>query len=133
MVVNVLANDSDVDGDTLSITAANSSNGAVSFAGSNITFTPAQDFNGPALVTYTISDGNGNSDSANLTVDVQADNDAPVAADDSANTNEDNDVIIDVLHPARPNSVPFTIHTKLLSLCRLKVSLCGIIFRDLTI
>lgn len=97
VVVNVLANDSDVDGDTLSITAANSSNGAVSFAGSNITFTPAQDFNGPALVTYTISDGNGNSDSANLTVDVQADNDAPVATNDSANTNEDNDVIIDVL------------------------------------
>ncbi|MHC6648279.1 tandem-95 repeat protein [Alteromonas sp. HB246098] len=97
VVVNVLANDSDVDGDSLSITAANSSNGAVSFAGSNITFTPAQDFNGPALVTYTISDGNGNSDSANLTVDVQADNDAPVATNDSANTNEDNDVIIDVL------------------------------------
>lgn len=97
VVVNVLANDSDVDGDTLSITAVNSSNGAVSFAGSNITFTPAQDFNGPALVTYTISDGNGNSDSANLTVDVQADNDAPVATNDSANTNEDNDVIIDVL------------------------------------
>lgn len=97
VVVNVLANDSDVDGDTLSITAANSSNGAVSFAGSSITFTPAQDFNGPALVTYTISDGNGNSDSANVTVDVQADNDAPVATNDSANTNEDNDVIIDVL------------------------------------
>ncbi len=33
VVVNVLTNDSDVDGDTLSITAANSSNGAVSFAG----------------------------------------------------------------------------------------------------
>jgi hypothetical protein len=97
VLVNVLANDSDVDGDSLSITAANSSNGSVSFAGSNITFTPAQDFNGPALVTYTISDGNGNSDSANLTVDVKADNDAPVATNDSANTNEDNDVIIDVL------------------------------------
>lgn len=97
VTVNVLANDSDVDGDTLSITAANSSNGAVSFAGSNITFTPAQDFNGPALVSYTITDGNGNSDSANLTVDVQADNDAPVAANDSANTNEDTNVIVDVL------------------------------------
>jgi len=97
VTVNVLANDSDVDGDTLSITAANSSNGAVSFAGSNITFTPAQDFNGPALVSYTITDGNGNSDSANLTVDVQADNDAPVAANDSANTNEDSNVIVDVL------------------------------------
>ena len=97
VTVNVLANDSDVDGDTLSITAANSGNGAVSFAGSNITFTPAQNFNGPALVSYTITDGNGNSDSANLTVDVQADNDAPVAANDSANTNEDTNVIVDVL------------------------------------
>jgi hypothetical protein len=47
---------------------------------------PAADFNGSARIAYTISDGNGGTASAVLTVTILAVNDAPVALDDSAST-----------------------------------------------
>src|SRR5439155_1659514 len=53
-----LANDSDVDGDSLTITSATATNGTVVIVGgTNLLFTPAPDFNGTATITYTISDG----------------------------------------------------------------------------
>ena len=45
--------------------------------------------------TTTISDGNGGSDSATVTVDVTCLNDAPVAVDDTASGTEDMPVTID--------------------------------------
>ncbi|MGH1368912.1 MAG: Ig-like domain-containing protein, partial [Maritimibacter sp.] len=49
-------------------------------------------------ITYTISDGNGGTDSATVTVTVTEDPDqAPVAEDDTATTPEDTPVVIDVL------------------------------------
>jgi VCBS repeat-containing protein len=97
--VAVLAGDSDVDqGDTLSVTSCSgASNGAVVLNGNNCEFTPSQDFNGQGLFTYAISDGNGGSDSASVTVTVTAVNDNPVAANDSAVTNEDTQVSVAVL------------------------------------
>ena len=69
----VLANDSDVDGDSVSVTAVgNVTTGASAVIESNntITYTPFSGFTGTDTFDYTISDGNGGSDTASVTVTV---------------------------------------------------------------
>ena len=68
------------------------------------TFTPAPDLHplsagGDAVIElgYIADDGNGGSDTSTLTLTVTGQNDAPVAADDSAGTPENAAVTIDVL------------------------------------
>ncbi len=91
VTVAVLANDSDPDGDPLTITSASSQDGTVVVnADGTLTFTPAENFNGEALVTYTVSDGQGGVATASLTVDVVAVNDAPESLPIPDVTNEDN-------------------------------------------
>jgi len=60
-------------------------------------FTPAEDYNGevPSII-YTVEDSDGASDTAVLNITVEAVNDAPVAQDDEASTQEDTPVVIDV-------------------------------------
>jgi len=82
--INVLANDSDVEGDTLSVTGATADNGTVVINADNtLTYTGNQDFNGSDTITYTLSDGNGGTDTATVAVDVTAVNDAPVVDTDA--------------------------------------------------
>jgi VCBS repeat-containing protein len=70
--------DSDPDGDPLTITTATASNGTVTIgANGAITYTPNADFNGTDTIVYTISDGNGGTAQAEVTVTVTAANDAP--------------------------------------------------------
>jgi hypothetical protein len=96
--IDVLANDTDIDGDTLSIAGVGTpANGAAAISAGKITYTPDADYNGPDSFTYTVSDGNGGTDTATVSVIVSAVNDDPVAADDSASTTEDSVVSIDVL------------------------------------
>jgi len=99
IVINVLTNDTDADGDSLTVTGANApSNGSVQVnGGATITYTPDNDFNGSDSFTYTIIDGNGGTNTGTVNVTVNAINDAPVAVDDAAGTNEDNAVMISVL------------------------------------
>ncbi|WP_025060803.1 Ig-like domain-containing protein, partial [Sulfitobacter donghicola] len=88
--INVLANDVDPDLDPLTVTAASSPDGEVTFTPEGIvTFTPNPDFNGDAVINYTITDGNGGFDTAVVNVTVNPINDAPVAVDDTAETDED--------------------------------------------
>ena len=83
--ITVLANDVDVDGDTLTVTAATSPNGTVTInANGTLSFTPAANFNGATTISYTISDGNGGSDTATVFVNVTPVNDAPDAIDDGS-------------------------------------------------
>ncbi|WP_127346661.1 Ig-like domain-containing protein [Pseudidiomarina mangrovi] len=72
--VNVLANDADPDGDTLSISSVSlsSGSGTLSYSGSTVSFTPALDFVGTAAVAYTVSDGRGAEATGVLTVQVAA-------------------------------------------------------------
>ncbi|QAB14306.1 cadherin-like domain-containing protein [Hydrogenovibrio thermophilus] len=81
----LLANDTDADGDSLSITdVSNAQNGQVVLNGDgSVTFTPAPDFFGAASFDYTISDGNGGTDTATVTVNVLPVNDVPVAHDET--------------------------------------------------
>ncbi|WP_158089096.1 Ig-like domain-containing protein [Cognaticolwellia mytili] len=73
IVINVLANDSDADGDSLTVTSATVDNGQVSINGdSTLTYKPDNGFGGSALITYTIADGHGEQASAQVTVSVKA-------------------------------------------------------------
>ena len=88
--VDVLANDSDADADSISLTSAtDGAHGAVSCAGGVCTYTPSPNFNGTDSFTYTITDGRGGSASGTVNVTVASVNDAPVAAADSFATDED--------------------------------------------
>jgi hypothetical protein len=80
--INVLANDSDPDGDPLTVSiAAQSANGtAVVNADKTITFTPAPDFFGTTSFTYQVNDGTGGVAGATVTVVVTPVNDAPIAS-----------------------------------------------------
>ncbi|RMH45258.1 MAG: tandem-95 repeat protein [Deltaproteobacteria bacterium] len=86
----LLANDSDADGDTLTIDAVgNADNGQVGMSGGDITFTPAANFSGTARFDYTITDGMATA-TATVTVTVNnVDNDPPVLGDDAFTTDED--------------------------------------------
>ncbi|KJK01817.1 hypothetical protein UB43_07150 [Pseudomonas sp. 21] len=87
----LLGNDSDVDGDSLTIVSVqNAVNGSVKLEGGNVVFTPAKDFNGSGSFTYTISDGHGGTSTATVTVGVNAVNDAPEAKNDLQTTGENN-------------------------------------------
>ncbi len=98
VTIGVLGNDTDTDGDPLTVTAATSPDGMVVInPDGTITFTPAPNFNGPTTITYTISDGNGGTSTATVSVTVDAVNDPPVANMDSATTDEDTPVDIAVL------------------------------------
>ncbi|MBQ0944959.1 tandem-95 repeat protein [Ideonella sp. 4Y16] len=117
---NVLVNDSDVDGDALSVTGftvdTNGDGVAEAFtpgqtatiagvgtlrldADGGYVFTPAADYSGPVpVVGYTISDGHGGQDSATLSLGpVRPVDDSPRAVNDSATTPEDTPITIDVL------------------------------------
>ncbi|WP_282249176.1 tandem-95 repeat protein [Vibrio campbellii] len=98
VTIDVLPNDTDVDGDTLSIVNASvpADQGTVEIVDGKLVFTPADNFNGEATISYTVSDGELE-DSAEVSVTVNPVNDAPVANDDSAVTDEDTPVTIDVL------------------------------------
>jgi hypothetical protein len=97
VAVTVLGNDADVDDDLLTVTSTQGANGSVVINGDDtVTYTPEADFNGTDSFTYTVSDGEDN-DTATVTVTVGAANDAPVAADDSASTTEDNPISVAVL------------------------------------
>ncbi|MDF0597694.1 cadherin-like domain-containing protein, partial [Psychromarinibacter halotolerans] len=92
----VLANDTDIDGDTLSsIVATGPSNGTLSLnPDGSFTYDPDADFNGTDSFTYLVDDGNGGTDTATVSLTVNAVNDDPVAVDDSYVTDEDTSLVI---------------------------------------
>ena len=78
---NVLANDTDVEGDILTIAGfTQPANGTVVGHGDGtFTYTPTLNFNGTDSFDYTVDDVNGGTDTATVTVTVNAVNDAPIA------------------------------------------------------
>ncbi|EGQ8798139.1 tandem-95 repeat protein [Vibrio parahaemolyticus] len=78
VTIDVLVNDSDVEGDALSIQSASvpSEQGSVDIVDGKLVFTPAENFNGEATITYIVTDGDL-TDEAKVTVTVNPVNDAP--------------------------------------------------------
>src|SRR6266496_2201907 len=112
VTIQPLVNDSDPDGDPLTITSLSPTNGTALISGPNVVFTPATNFFGTATIGYTISDGNGGTASALITVTVTSGgpNDPPVAVNDFTNTVEDVAVTIQPLvNDSDPDGDPLTI------------------------
>ena len=99
VVIAVLANDIDVDGDALTVTNLTQPAHGTVTVGQNgqVVYTPAPDFCGTDTFTYTAFDGTATSNVATVTVTVTPANDPPVAYDDTASTPENAYVNIAVL------------------------------------
>ena len=94
--VNLLDNDNDMDGDTLVVDAAALPNGTILpigtpielpegeltiFADGTVDFIPAPDFSGTLVFGYTVSDNEGGTDVATVTLNVEPVNDTPILVD----------------------------------------------------
>lgn len=92
-VIDVLANDSDADGDiapsSVRVTTNPNLGTTVVNPGGTITYTPDPDAYGVDTFEYELCDVGGRCDSGAVTVTIAAVADAPVATDDVADTDED--------------------------------------------
>ncbi|MDF1657308.1 MAG: Ig-like domain-containing protein, partial [Verrucomicrobiales bacterium] len=109
-VIQVLTNDDDPDtGDNLTVISINQPDpgkgtASIRNSGTRVRFEPGDDFDSLAdgeseevTFSYVISDGNGGTDTADITVTVTGTNDGPTATDDFDTTDEDTSKVIDVL------------------------------------
>ncbi len=106
VLISVLSNDIDLDGNPLSITSATKpAHGTLRVLGSHVEYTPDTGFKGVDAFSYTIADGRGGTDTAGVIVTVGSPNlpplpptnHPPVAEDDVVATAFETAVTIDVL------------------------------------
>ena len=82
--VNVRSNDSDVDGNPLTITVVGSPlHGTAVLQAGNVLYTPSPNYNGSDTFAYTISDGAGGTATAIVAMTVTPVNDAPLSQNSS--------------------------------------------------
>jgi VCBS repeat-containing protein len=103
--IDVLANDTDIDGDGLSVLSVDNSgatgsavinvNGKIDYdAGSGFDYLAAGE-TATDTFSYTVDDGNGGTDTTTVSVTINGENDAPIATDDSGIiTDEDSAIVI---------------------------------------
>ena len=110
VAVSVLANDTDVDGDTLSVTGKTTpAHGTVTCTATTCTYTPAAGYTGDDTFGYTVSDPGALTDTGLVTVSVGATNDPPEPVDDLVTTDEDTVVHFNVLaNDTDPEDDPLT-------------------------
>ncbi len=97
-IFDVLANDSDPDGDPLTIVELTQpTHGQAEISGDVILYTPDPGFFGADSFSYSIDDGFGGQDSAQVSVEVLRENQPPVANDVTASTQRTQPVDIDAL------------------------------------
>ncbi|MEM7742684.1 MAG: malectin domain-containing carbohydrate-binding protein [Pseudomonadota bacterium] len=88
--IDVLANDTDSNEDILFVeSVTDGTNGTVAITAGGVTYTPDEEFSGEDTFIYTVSDGNGGTDTATVTVTVDLINDTPIANDDTVTGDED--------------------------------------------
>lgn len=110
----VLANDTDIDGDSLTATiVAGPQHGTVTLgADGSFTYTPAANFSGIDGFSYQAGDGTASSDVASVTINVTPLNDPPVAVNDEYTTAEDTELAIEIpgvlLNDLDPENGPLT-------------------------
>src|SRR5690606_12224981 len=98
-VAQLLANDIDPTGAGLNVTSAgNPTNGALAFDANTqtYTFTPDQDYIGPASFDYTVTDSNGATATATVNIRVGDYNLLPEPSSDSVSVLEDNTIILSI-------------------------------------
>lgn len=90
LTIDVLTNDSDIDGDTLTITGVTQGSvGTVTFDGTTVHYTPNANVHGSDSFTYTVSDGRGGTATATVTITINPVDDPPTAEPETYTTNED--------------------------------------------
>ena len=112
VLVDVVANDTDLNGDALRITDVTApvdddgqTRGKATVVDGKVRYAPPEGFAGPVTFDYTVDDGHEGTDTATVTVTV--DNASPVAVDDEAVTDTNTQVTIDVLaNDSDPNGDP---------------------------
>ena len=92
--IKVTDNDFDPDSSKLTVVDASASVGSAAVNSDSVLYTPPPGFSGEAKIDYTISDNDGGTDSAVLTVTVMENNDAPVARDQNVSTDAGTPVAI---------------------------------------
>ena len=98
--IDVLANDSDPEGDPLTVVSATSPDGSVSInADGSLEFAPNPNFNGDAVISYSIADPDGLTSSASVIVDVAEDRHPPDGIVDGT----DGADLIDVTYTGDPD------------------------------
>ena len=116
VTLNVLDNDTDLNGDALTLVAVDAPvGGTVAFeADGTVTYTPNDNFAGVDRFSYTVSDGTAEA-RGRVTVTVAGVNDPPVAVDDEATVSGDNyyyGTEIEVLqNDVDPDGGPLTIES----------------------
>jgi large repetitive protein len=92
----VLANDTDVDGDPLTVSLVSGpANGSLTLnADGSFSYLPSADFNGSDSFVYSVTDGIETAE-ATVTITVNPVNDAPVAVDDAYTVDEDTELTVD--------------------------------------
>ncbi|WP_444994749.1 Ig-like domain-containing protein [Aliikangiella sp. IMCC44359] len=99
IIIDVLANDSDPDNDSLSVSISTNPLNAtlVVNADNTITYTPNNNYNGVDSFSYRVDDGRGGTFTSNVTVTVNAINDNPEAHDDVFRARTDTVVVGNVI------------------------------------
>ena len=98
LLPQILANDTDEDGDNLSPTFLTSpTNGAISTLKGKYKYIPTVNFNGPDQIVYEVSDGYGGTSSATIFLNILPVNDFPIVVDDVFQMTEDTTSSFDVL------------------------------------
>jgi uncharacterized protein (TIGR03382 family) len=96
--IPVLENDSGLGDGSITVTTTAPAHGTVVVnPDGTVTYTPAPDYHGPDSFEYTVTDADGQTSTATVTITVAAVNDTPVAADDTATLVEDTAVTVPVL------------------------------------
>lgn len=98
VLIDVLANDTDVDGDSLMIAElAQPDSGSAVLEGTRIRYTPVPTFYGTDQFTYVVSDGNGTTDLGYVNISVNLVNAAPTPSPDSGMVQQGSSQLINVL------------------------------------
>ena len=100
IVVDVLANDSDKEGDDISLISFDIDNGTAAIINNKLDITPTLNFHGQLIITYTVSDSTNATSSGQLVVTVLPINDAPLTQDDSYSLVEDTVLNILAISPS---------------------------------
>ncbi len=96
VTVDVLANDSDPEGEALTLVSVSTpAHGQAVLSNGQVVYTPNSSFAGDEAFTYVVADPEGNSSTGNVTVTVT--NNPPVAVDDQVTTDSQTAVTVDVL------------------------------------
>ncbi|MCZ0757576.1 Ig-like domain-containing protein [Vibrio diabolicus] len=96
VTLDVLSNDTDADGDGLKVSRASVDIGSVSVVDNKLSYVTQPQYYGEALITYSVTDGNGGTGSAKVTVNV-VNSQNPNAVDDNITTDDRTPVTVYVL------------------------------------